>query len=120
MADGAYYVYMLRCADGSLYTGSTPDVTRRLRQHCMQRSGGAKYTRSHPVTALEALWRTPNRSAALRLEACIKRLTRAEKNDLLARPETLFEQFPGTEAEHLPNAALEQYLHIEKPADTPI
>lgn len=117
MTEGGYYVYMLRCADDSLYTGSTPDVARRLRQHCMQLSGGAKYTRSHPVTALEALWRTPDRSAALRLEARIKRLTRAEKTALLARPETLFEQFPGTEAEHLPDAALEHYLQIEKPAD---
>lgn len=119
VADGAYYVYMLRCADGSLYTGSTPDVARRLRQHCMQLSGGAKYTRSHPVTALEALWRTPDRSAALRLEVRIKRLTRAEKTELLARPEALFERFPDTEAEFLPGAVLEQYLQTGKPAGTP-
>lgn len=119
VADGAYYVYMLRCADGSLYTGSTPDIVRRLRQHCMQLSGGAKYTRSHPVTALEALWRTPDRSAALRLEARIKRLTRVEKTALLQAPEAIAERFPGTEAEHLPGAALEQYLQIKKPADTP-
>lgn len=119
MADGSYYVYMLRCTDGSLYTGSTPDVTRRLRQHCMQLSGGAKYTRSHPVTALEALWRTPDRSTALRLEARIKRLARAEKTELIAHPETLMERFPDLEAEYLPGAALEQYLHMKKTADAP-
>ena len=119
MADAPYYVYMLRCSDGSLYTGSTPNVARRLRQHCMQLSDGAKYTRSHPVTALEALWRTPDRSAALRLEARIKRLTREEKTALLQAPETLAERFPDTEAEHLPGASLEQYLPDAEPAHAP-
>ena len=50
--DKRHYVYLLRCADGSLYTGMTPDIVRRLRQHVARLPGCAKYTRSHPVTAL--------------------------------------------------------------------
>ena len=49
--DKRHYVYLLRCADGSLYTGMTPDIARRLRQHVERLPGCAKYTRSHPVTA---------------------------------------------------------------------
>lgn len=115
MADDSCYIYILRCADGSLYTGSTPDIARRLRQHYYHLPGCAKYTRSHPVVALEALWRAPDRSTALRLEARIKRLTRTEKTALLACPETLAARFPGTEAEYLPGVTLTQYI-AEKPA----
>ena len=50
--DKRHYVYLLRCADGSLYTGMTLDIARRLRQHVERLPGCAKYTRSHPVTAL--------------------------------------------------------------------
>ena len=46
----AWYVYMLRCGDGSLYTGSTTDVARRLREH--QNGTGAKYTRARPPVSL--------------------------------------------------------------------
>ena len=53
--DKRHYVYLLRCADGSLYTGMTPDIARRLRQHVEHLAGCAKYTRSHPVTALALL-----------------------------------------------------------------
>lgn len=77
-----YWVYILRCGDGTLYTGIARDVERRLAVH---RSGkGAKYTRSRlPLTVVyqEAL---PDKSAALRREIAIKRLTRAEKLRLIA------------------------------------
>ena len=56
--DKRHYVYLLRCADGSLYTGMTPDIARRLRQHVERLPGCAKYTRSHPVTALALLLTT--------------------------------------------------------------
>lgn len=46
----AYYVYMLRCRGGSLYTGMTNDVARRMAMHCSGR--GAKYTRAHPPGGL--------------------------------------------------------------------
>ena len=43
----AYYIYVLRCKGDTLYTGITPDLRRRMRQHCGQLAGGAKYTHSH-------------------------------------------------------------------------
>lgn len=72
-----YLVYILRCGDGSLYTGCTNDLPRRLRAH--QSGRGAKYTRSRlPV---ELIYQEPaaDRSAALRREAAIKRMTHRQK-----------------------------------------
>lgn len=73
----AWFVYMLRCGDGSLYTGATDDVARRLAVH--QRGKGGRYTRSHLPVSLAYWEELPNRSAALRREAEIKRLSRKEK-----------------------------------------
>ena len=71
------YVYLLRCADDSLYCGWTTDVRRRLAEH---RSGGAsRYTRSRRPLELAAVVSVADRSAALREEARIKRLPRAAK-----------------------------------------
>ena len=77
----AWTVYILRCGDGTLYTGCTNDLSRRLEAH---RSGkGAKYTRSRPPVALAYREETADKSAALRREAAIKRLTRREKLALI-------------------------------------
>ena len=77
-----YYVYILRCADGTLYTGYTDDVERRLRAH---NSGkGAKYTRSRRPVALAYAEEWPDKSAALKREAAIKQLRRADKLALIA------------------------------------
>jgi putative endonuclease len=71
------YVYLLRCADESLYCGWTTDVERRLAAH---RSGAAsRYTRSRRPVEIAALIPVADRSAALREEARIKRLPRREK-----------------------------------------
>jgi putative endonuclease len=77
-----YHVYILTCADGSLYIGITTDVERRLHEHnCTSR--GAKYTRSRRPVKLAASWPVDDRSAALREEARIKRLTRKQKLELI-------------------------------------
>ena len=76
------YVYLLRCADASLYCGWTTDVRRRLAAH---RSGTAsRYTRSRRPVELAALIPVADRSTALREEARIKRLPRAAKLRLIA------------------------------------
>lgn len=72
-----YYVYMLRCADGTLYTGSTVDVARRLAAH--NAGKGAKYTRSRRPVQVVYQECLPDQSAALRREIALKRLSRAEK-----------------------------------------
>ncbi len=72
---------MLRCRDGTLYTGATNDLERRLATH--GRGKGAAYTRARlPVTLV---WSEPaeDRSAALRREAALKRLPRGEKLRLI-------------------------------------
>ncbi len=79
---GTPFVYVLRCRDGSLYTGAAKDLARRLAQHTAGRA--SRYTRARlPVTLV---WSRPMRSwrAALRLECRIKALRRAEKDALVA------------------------------------
>jgi len=74
---GMYYVYILLCGDGTLYTGITDNVERRVAVHNSGR--GAKYTRSRlPVRAVYRE-QAADKSAALRRELAIKRLSRAEK-----------------------------------------
>ena len=51
-----YFVYILRCCDGTLYTGITTDVKRRLKEHLGEGGKGAAYTRMKPPTAVEAVF----------------------------------------------------------------
>ena len=76
------FVYLLRCADDTLYCGWTTDLGRRLAAHSGGR--GARYTRSRTPVELAAAWSVPDRSAALRLEHRVKLLPRAEKERLIA------------------------------------
>ena len=81
-AVSAAFVYLLRCADGSLYCGWTPDLEARIGRH--QAGRASRYTRSRlPV---ELVWSAelPDRSTAMREEVRIKRLSRREKLDLIA------------------------------------
>ena len=77
-----WWVYLVRCADGSLYTGITLDVARRVAQHNAGRA--SKYTRSRRPVELVYRERQPDRGAALRREAAIKALTRRAKEALIA------------------------------------
>lgn len=75
-----WYVYMLQCGDGTLYTGITDNVARRLAQH---RAGtGARYTRGRGPLKLVYTESQPDHSAALRREYAIKQLSRREKDAL--------------------------------------
>ena len=82
VAEDDWTVYLLRCADGSLYTGVARDLARRLRQHNGELVGGAQYTRGRRPVAL--LWSEScaDRSTAQRREASIKKLSRREKLSL--------------------------------------
>lgn len=76
-----WYVYILRCADGTLYTGSTDDVQRRAEVH---NSGkGAKYTRGRTPVEVVYSEQCESYSAALKREYAIKQLTRPEKLKLI-------------------------------------
>lgn len=72
-----YWVYILRCKDGTLYTGITDDVEKRLALH--QSGKGAKYTRGRAPLVLEYKEECLNRSEALKKEAAIKKLPRSVK-----------------------------------------
>ncbi|MBQ6430305.1 MAG: GIY-YIG nuclease family protein [Oscillospiraceae bacterium] len=85
-------VYILRCGDGTLYTGMTDDFPRRLAQH---RSGkGAKYTRGREP--LEPVYREDcaDRPEALKREYAIKRLSRAEKLALISQHQYITPESP--------------------------
>lgn len=75
------YAYLLRCADGTLYAGWTNDLSRRVAAHNAGR--GAKYTRSRRPVALCYYETFETKEEALRREAAYKRMTRAEKLELI-------------------------------------
>lgn len=72
-----YFVYLLECADGSIYTGITTDVSRRLKEH--KDGTGGHFTRAKGAKRILYKEKHPNRSAALKREAEIKRWSRAKK-----------------------------------------
>ena len=79
----AAFVYLLRCADGTIYTGWTFDVARRVRAH--QQGRGARYTRARRPVELIYHERLASRRAAMRREVAIKRMTRKRKLGLVKR-----------------------------------
>lgn len=76
-----WWVYIVRCADRSLYTGVTTDVPRRVRQH--NAGHASRYTRSRLPVQLAYRETTADRGTALRREAAIKRLSRKAKEQLI-------------------------------------
>jgi putative endonuclease len=76
-----YFLYILECSDGSLYTGITTDVERRFTEH--QNKKGGHYTSSRGVTRVAYRESHPDRSKALRRESEIKSWGRAEKLTLI-------------------------------------
>lgn len=76
------WVYILRCADGSLYTGWTADLEKRLKAHSS--GNGAKYTRARLPVELVYSEEQPTKEAAMSREWRIKRLSRREKLELIA------------------------------------
>ena len=83
----AFFNYILRCADGTLYSGFTTDPAARLAAH---NSGkGAKYTRARLPVELVALWQWQDKSAAMSAEYRVKQMTREQKEHLIARKASL-------------------------------
>ena len=78
-----FFVYLLRCNDGTLYTGYTTDLDARIRVHNGEGKGGAKYTRSRRPVTLAYFEEYEDKSAALRRECEIKKLSKAEKEALI-------------------------------------
>lgn len=81
--DSIWHVYLIECADGSLYTGISTDVERRFQEHLAGK--GARYTRSHKPLRLVAFRPIGTRSEALSLELAIKRLPKQKKFSALMK-----------------------------------
>ncbi len=77
-----WYLYILRCADGSLYTGITTDLERRTKEH-NEGKAGARYTKTRRPVELIYSETADNRSVASKREATIKKMSRREKLNLL-------------------------------------
>ena len=82
-----WYVYIIRCRDGSLYTGTTTDVERRFAEH--QNNGGAKYLRGRGPLTLVFKHLVGRKSRALKVELKIKRLSKEKKEALVKTGEGL-------------------------------
>lgn len=83
MNNKPWFVYVLRCADNSLYTGVAMDVYKRLDEHNGIAKNGAKYTQGRRPVQLAYLEETDSRSAACKREYAIKSLSKLEKETLL-------------------------------------
>ena len=90
MKSSSWQVYILRCVGGTLYTGVTTDVTRRLQAHNSGR--GAAYMRRNGPGELVYLEAAPTQSAALKREAAIKKFSRSRKLALLSAESNLLGQ----------------------------
>ena len=77
-----WFVYLIECRDGSIYTGIAVDVATRYKAH--ENGTGAKYTRAHPPQRLLAVIEYPDRSRASKAEYAIKQLSASEKRQLAA------------------------------------
>ncbi len=91
MIHPAFYCYMVRCCDGSFYTGWTLDPERRVKQH--NAGTGAAYTRLHRPVELVYIETQPDRGSAMRRERRIKMMTHAQK-------ETMAEAYGKAKAEN--------------------
>lgn len=91
------FVYVLRCTDGSLYTGMAADWKKRINRHYRRLTGCSKYMRSHEIESIAAVWEAESETAARRLEARFKLLKRERKLLLITEPEKVPEFIPALE-----------------------
>jgi putative endonuclease len=91
MSTPDWHVYLIRCGDGTLYTGVATDVSRRLEEHRRGEGKGAKYLRGRGPLELVLERTVGPRGVALSVESRIKRLRRARKEELIVRNEKIDE-----------------------------
>lgn len=108
-----YYVYMLKCVDGSIYTGSTSDIKKRLKEHFTKSPKCAKYTKSHPPKEIAAVWSCDTKSEGNKVEYYIKTLTRAQKEVLYQKneaPESILEKLDGIVLSRISKKDLKDFI----------
>jgi len=95
MLETSYWVYILHCNNDTYYTGYTTDMVRRYKEHS-QGSVKCKYTRSFKPLAIAQCWQAECKNIALMLERFIKKLSRQQKEQLIACPDKLLDLFPNS------------------------
>jgi putative endonuclease len=88
-----WFLYLIECSDGSVYTGIATDVQARFDKHCNGK--GARYTRSRKPVRVLASFELSDRSSALRAEYWVKRLAPARKRELASGARTLESVLPA-------------------------
>ena len=86
----AYYLYMLRCEDNSIYTGTAKDYLKRYKEHLS--SKGAKYTKAHKVVNIERVFLCDSRSIACSLESKLKKYTKKKKEAVVSKPDDFIKE----------------------------
>lgn len=95
MISGRWFVYLIQCADRSLYTGIATDVQRRFAEHESQGPLCARYLRGRAPLQLMFSYEVTDRSTALKLEYRIKQLTKIQKRQLIQGDLNLQELLPN-------------------------
>ncbi len=103
MKADTYSVYMLRCADGSLYTGIATDVSRRLHEH-QSSPRGAKYLRGRGPLTLEFQQAVGGRGDASKVEYLLKNLAKVDKEELVSGLKSLAELTAGLQLDQTSGA----------------
>ncbi|HOP29470.1 MAG TPA: GIY-YIG nuclease family protein [Spirochaetota bacterium] len=89
--DSIYYIYIMKCAGDRLYTGYTSDPKKRFNEH-RSGKGGAKFTRGFTPVSIEGLWEiTGTKGDAMKIEAFIKSMKKADKIQLIEKPSSLLD-----------------------------
>lgn len=89
MKNSTYWVYILHCENNSYYTGYTTDIKKRFQSH-LDGTGKCKYTRSFKPLRIAQCWKIKGDKAfAMKIEASIKKLSRSEKEKIIANPSIL-------------------------------
>ena len=86
----SYYLYMLRCEDGSIYTGIAKDYLKRYEKHLS--GNGAKYTKTHKVVNIERVFLCDSRSIACSLESKLKKYTKKKKEGIISKPDDFIKE----------------------------
>lgn len=86
-----YYTYIIRCMDNTYYIGYTSDINRRMEEH--KKGINCKYSRARGFKKLEIYYSSKERKDAMKLEAFLKKLTRANKTKLIENPNLLFDKY---------------------------
>jgi len=86
----SYYLYMLRCEDGSIYTGIAKDYLKRYEKHLS--GNGAKYTKAHKVVNIERVFLCDSRSIACSLESKLKKYTKKKKEGVISKPDDFIKE----------------------------